>query len=102
MAIEKMEENMKRVVEQKMEFEWQSADIIDGLNINEQAIRLNMNMIKKYAPQKEISLRYAFGAIAILVAVIISMLGFFRCVKCHGPGVRESKFASYCYPIRSL
>lgn len=84
MAIEMMEGNMKRVVDQKMDLDLKLADVEDLHNIEEQALRLKMKMIRKYALQKEISLRYAFGAIVILVAVIISMLGFLRCVKCHG------------------
>ena len=82
MAIEMMEGNMKRVVDQKMDLDLKLADVEDLHNIEEQALRLKM--IRKYALRKEISLRYAFGAIVILVAVIISMLEFLRCVKCHG------------------
>ena len=76
-----MEQNMKIGLDQKMEIELQLADIVDGHSINEQATMLKMNKIKKYARHKEISLQYAYGAIVILMAVIISMLGFFRCAK---------------------
>jgi len=72
---------MQKVVDQKMELELQLADIIDEHNIRAQATRMKMKKIQNYALRKEIILRYAFGAIVILVAVIISMLGFVRCVK---------------------
>ena len=80
-VIKKMEQNMKTILDQKMEIELQLADIVDGHNINEQAIMLKMKKIKKYACHKEMSLQYAYGAIVILMVVIISMLGFFRCAK---------------------
>lgn len=77
-----MEEMMQKVVDQKMELELQLADIVDGQNIKAESARMKMKKIEKYALQQEKNLRYAFGAIVILVAVIISMLGFVRCAKC--------------------
>ena len=47
-----MEENMKIVVEQKMEIELRLGDIVDGHNINEQATRLKMNKIKMLSKKK--------------------------------------------------
>ena len=46
-AIKKMEQNMKIVLDQKMQIELQLADIVNGHNINEQATMLKMNKIKK-------------------------------------------------------
>jgi hypothetical protein len=40
-----------------------------------------MNKIKKYVLRKEMCLQYAFGAIVILVVVIIAMFGFLKCAK---------------------
>lgn len=74
-------EKMERVAEEKREIELELADIIDGHNINKQETRLKMNKIKKYALRKEMCLQYSYGAIVILVAVIIAMSGLFRCAK---------------------
>jgi hypothetical protein len=40
-----------------------------------------MNTIKKYVLRKEMFIQYAFGAIVILVTVIIAMSGFLKCAK---------------------
>ena len=73
---------MQKVVDQKMELELQLADIDDGQNIKAQSARMKMKKIENMLSNKKKNLRYAFCDIFILVAVIISMLGFVRCAKC--------------------
>ena len=80
-AMKRIDEKMKRVVEEKMRLELQLADTIDGHNINVKATRVKVHEIKKKAIRKAICLDYALGAIVILLVVIITMLGLFRCAK---------------------
>jgi hypothetical protein len=84
-AIKIINNKMDRVVEEKGKLELALVDIIDEHNIKKQearqATRSKMNKIKKYVLQKEVCLRYALGAIVILVTVIIAMSAFLKCVK---------------------
>jgi hypothetical protein len=91
-TIRKMEQAMKiisdkmdRVVEEKGMLELELVDIINDHNIKKQESRQTnrskMNKIKKYVLGKEMCLQYAFGAIVILVTVIIAMSGILKCTK---------------------
>jgi hypothetical protein len=78
-AMKIINEKMERVAEEKGQIELVLANIIDEHNIKKQearqTTRSKMNKIKKYVLRKEMCLQYTFGAIVILVAVIIAMSG---------------------------
>jgi hypothetical protein len=68
-AIKKIEEETKRIEEQNMQVELHLAYNINKHNITIDSLELKMK-IKRYALEREICLRYAFGAIVILVMVL--------------------------------
>jgi cytochrome c-type biogenesis protein CcmH/NrfG len=74
-AMKIINDKIDRVVEEKEKLELALVDIIDEHNIKKQearqTTRSKMNKIKKYVLRKEMCLQYAFGAIVILVAVIV-------------------------------
>jgi hypothetical protein len=84
-AMKIINDKMDRVMEEKGKLELALVDIIDEHNIKKQesrqTTRSKMNKIKKYVLRKEMCLQYAFGAIVILVAVIIAMSRFLKCTK---------------------
>ena len=80
-ATRKLEESMKKVLEEKMQMEIHLADVSHEHKINADATRMKMRKIKRYALGKEICLHYAIDAIVILVAIFIAMSGFFRCMR---------------------
>ena len=64
-----------------MEMELLLADIFHEHKINTVAAKTKMRKIRRYALDKERCLQYSFGAIVILVAVFIAMLGLVRCAR---------------------
>jgi hypothetical protein len=68
-AMKRVDEKIKRVVEEKMQMDLQIANIIDEHNSKVQATRLRMTNLKNYDLRMEKYPQYALGVIVILLAL---------------------------------
>jgi hypothetical protein len=80
-AIRKVEEAMKKIVEENMRLELQLADIVHHHKLNTNATRRKVKAIKTYALNRETYLQYSLGDIVILVTIFIAMFGLLRCMR---------------------
>jgi hypothetical protein len=99
-AMKIINDKMDRIVEEKAKLELALVDIIDEHNIKKQEARQitrsKMNKIKKYVLRKEMCPQYAFGAIVILVAVIIAMSGFFKMREVVYDCIQQGNDCQHC------
>ena len=72
--VKKIEQEKKSILKNKMKLELYVAEIVYDHNIKTDATWLKMRKINRYAIEKVICVHYEFGAIIILVVIMISML----------------------------
>ena len=75
----KMEQAMKKLEEEKRIEE--EKKILEQSKMKTDATRMKMKKIKRHAIEREMHLRYAFGAIVILFVTIVAMYGLSMCTR---------------------
>ena len=73
-----MNEEFKRIEEEKMRYELYVADIVHDHKIKMDAMRLKIRKFKKYAIDSEAWYHYAVGSIVTLVAILIAFVVAFK------------------------
>ena len=72
---------LKRSEEEKMKLELYLADVVDDHKIKMDAMHLKIRKIRKYAINKEAWYHYAVGSMVTLVAILITFVVAFKCIR---------------------